>query len=341
MPRRRSASDPSTIVDVARRSGVSLGTVSRVINGNASVSDVLRKRVEAAASALGYAPNPAAQRMRGRAAHAVGLMVTDVANPMVSATVSAAEAVLHAAGYQMILANSRGSVDNEKEILQLFHRRRFDGMIVTLAREDDPEINRLLVTSGMPVVLYERSSARPLHSVSTDHYGGVHQATKYLLGLGHQRIGLVTVTQGTLPGRARGLAYAAAHKEAGIAIDPALQSYDGFEPDAGYKAAYRMLASAAPPTAILAGANQMPGVLKAVRALKLTVPRKLSLVQIGDTDVAVLHQPPLTVVRWDFAKVGASAAEVLLARIAGRVEGPRCVVLPTELVVRQSCAPPG
>jgi LacI family transcriptional regulator len=339
MARRKPASR-STIVDVARRADVSLGTVSRVINGHASVGDALKKRVLAAASALGYAPNPAAQGMRGHSTRAVGLMVSDVSNPLFSATVSAAEEVLYRAGYQMILANSRDSPATEQEILGLFHRRRFDGMIITLSREDDPTISRLLAASPMPIVLYERESTLPLDRVSTDHYGGAHQAVSYLLKLGHKRIGLVTVTQAALPGRARGLAYAAAHKEAGVPVDPALLSFEGFEPDAGYNAAYRMLVSARPPTAILAGANQMPGVLKAVRTLKLTVPRKLSLIQIGDTDVAALHQPPLTVVRWEFAKVGAAAAEVLLARIAGQVEAQRRVVLPTELVVRQSCAPP-
>lgn len=96
------------------------------------------------------------------------------------------------------------------------------------------------------------------------------------------------------------------------------------------------------PTARVVGANQMPAALMAIRTLELTVPRHLSLVQIGDTDVASLHQPSLTAVGWEFVKVGAAAAEVLLARISGAVgEGrPRRVVLPTELALRQSCAPP-
>lgn len=331
-----------TIVDVAKKAGVSLGTVSRVINDAQSVGDGLRQRVLAASRALGYVPNPAAQGIRARSTRAVGLMVSDVSNPLFSATVSAAEEVLSHAGYQMILANSRDSPETEKEILGLFHRRRFDGMIITLSREDDPRISRLLAASPMPIVLYERESALPLDQIATDHYGGAHQAVSYLLKLGHRRIGLVTVTQAALPGRARGQAYVAAHKDAGVPVDSSLMSFDGFLPNAGYNAAYRMLVSRKPPTAILAGANQMPGVLKAVRTLELDVPRQLSLIQIGDTDVAALHQPPLTVVRWEFAKVGAAAAEVLLARISGaeKEAHPHHVVLPVELVLRHSCAQP-
>lgn len=343
MARRKTEPDPrATIVDVAREARVSLGTVSRVINGNATVRPALRERVLAAARALGYVPNPAAQHMRAASTRAVGVMVSDVSNPLFSATVAAAEEVLYRSGYNMILTNSRDRPETEREIITLFQRRRFDGMIVTLSREDDSTILRLLADAPMPAVLLERECALPIDSVATDHHAGALQAVRYLLGLGHRRIGLVTVTQAALPGRSRGEAYVAAHKAAGVPVDPALLSFEGFLPDAGYHAAYRMLVSPRPPTAIVAGANQMPGVLKAVRTLKLAVPKRLSLVTIGDTDVASLYQPPLTAVRWELRKVGAAAAELLLARLAG-TEGdktPRRIVLPTELVLRQSCARP-
>jgi len=331
-----------TIVDVARRAGVSLGTVSRVINDNASVGLALRQRVIDAARSLGYVPNPAAQNMRTASTRAVGLMVSDVANPLFSTTVGAAEEVLYRSGYNMILTNSRDRPETEREIITLFQRRRFDGMIVTLSREDDPGILRLLAESAIPTVLLERECALPIDSVATDHYAGALQAVRYLLELKHRRIGLITVTQSALPGRQRGLAYVAAHKAAQVAVDPSLMSFDGFLPDSGYHAAYRMLVAPKPPTAIVAGANQMPDVLKAVRTLKLAIPKRLSLITIGDTDVASLYQPPLTAVRWELRKVGAAAAELLLARLAGTAsdKAPRRIVLPTELVLRQSCAGP-
>jgi LacI family transcriptional regulator len=331
-----------TIVDVARRAGVSLGTVSRVINDKATVGGALRERVLAAARALGYAPNPAAQNMRAASTRAVGVMVSDLSNPLFASTVAAAEEVLHRSGYTMILSNSRDRPETEREIITLFQRRRFDGMIVTLSREDDPGILQLLAQAPMPVVLLERECALAVDSVATDHAMGAAQAVRYLLGLGHRRIGLVTVTRAALPGRSRGQAYLDAHKAAGVPADPALMSFDGFLPDAGYHAAYRMLVSPRPPTAIVAGANQMPDVLKAVRTLKLPIPKRLSLVTIGDTEVASLYQPPLTAVRWELRKVGAAAAELLLARLSGAASeaSPRRIVLPTELVLRQSCAAP-
>jgi LacI family transcriptional regulator len=331
-----------TIVEVARRAGVSLGTVSRVINDKESVGTDLRARVLEAASSLGYVPNPAAQSMRTRTTRAVGVMVSDISNPLFSATVSATEEVLYRNGYNMILANSRDRPETEKAIITLFIRRRMDGMIITLSKENDPGVLRLLAKLSMPAVLLERDSTLPLDGVAADHYGGALQASSYLLELSHRRIGLITVTQAALPGRERARGYAAAHKEAGVPVDASLTSFEGFLPDAGYDAAYRMLVSARPPTALVVGANQMAGVLTAVRTLKLTVPKQLSIIQIGDTDVAKLHQPPLTAVRWELHKVGTAAAELLLARLAGTTheQASRRIVLPTELVLRQSCAPP-
>ena len=338
LPRQRNV----TIVEVARKAGVSLGTVSRVINGNASVRAEMRERVLAAARQLDYVPNPAAQGIRSGSTRAIGVMVPDVSNPLFAATIAGAEDVLSRAGYNMILSGSRYSAEKEREILTLFQQRRFDGMMITPSREDDPGVLQLLRESTLPTVLLERQSALPLDSVTTDHYTGALDAVGYLLELGHRRVGLVTVTRSAVTGRERGRGYLAAHKKARVTVDPALMCFDGLQPDAGYHAAYRMLVAARPATAIVAGANQMPGVLRAVRALKLSVPKRVSLLSIGDTDVAGLHQPALTAVRWEIPKVGAAAAQLLLARLSGSAESdrPRHIKLPTELVLRASCAAP-
>ena len=331
-----------TIVEVARKAGVSLGTVSRVINAKESVRPELRARVLEAAAALGYVPNPAAQGIRSRSTRAVGIMVPDVSNPLFASTVAGAEEVLYRAGYHMVLSSSRYRPEREREIITLFQQRRFDGMVITPSQEDDASVLGLLRKASIPTVLLERETRLPIDSVCTDHYGGALEAIGYLLKLKHRRIGLVTVTQSAVTGRQRGKGYIAAHKAAGVKVDESLMSFDGFEPDAGYHAAYRMLVSPRPPTAIVAGANQMPDVLRAVRSLKLNVPKRISLLSIGDTDVASLHQPPLTAIRWELQKVGAAAAELILAKLSGATESnrPRRVTLPTELVLRASCAPP-
>lgn len=336
-PRRR-----VTMHDVARAAEVSLGTVSRVINRNATVRAPVRERVIAAMDALGYVPDAVAQSMRTQTTKAIGCIVSDISNPLFSRLVGAAEATLKAADYTMALTASHDSVDREIELLSVFRRRRLDGIMTTVSRESEARVHRLLQELPMPVVLVERSLPLAVDSVVTDHYGGAYQATSYLLTLGHRRIGLITVTQEALPGRDRMRGFRQAHADFGVDFDPGLTAFHGLSAEYGYSTAYEFLSATDPPTAIIAGANQMVGVLKATRALCIEVPRKLSLISIGDTDLAELFSPPLTAVRWENERVGRVAAELLISRIGENTQrAPLHVVLPAELVLRKSCAPRG
>lgn len=330
-----------TMRDVARQAEVSIGTVSRVINNKTSVRANIRERVQEAMQRLGYVPDAVAQSMRAQATMAVGCMVSNVSNPLFASAVSGAEQVFHSAGYTMILTNSQDSIAREREIISLFTRRRLDGLVCTVSDEKDADLITRLQTPGMPVVLLERMVDAPVDSVATDHYSGTLQAFEYLIALGHRRVGLVTVTEAALPGRERVRAFRDAHRKAGLAHDPMQVAAHGFSAEYGYRTAYDLLTSENPPTALVAGANQMVGALKAVRILGLEAPRDLSLISFGDTDLAELFTPPLTVVRWNTHQVGATAAEILVSRLDRTARrGPLKIMLPAELVVRGSCAPP-
>lgn len=333
----------ATIRDVAQAAGVSLGTVSRVINNHPTVRAAVRQRVIEIAAGLGYVPDAIAQSMRTQATRAIGCMVSDVANPLFAKMVAAAEEETHRADYNMILANSGDDPLREAEILDLFKRRRLDGVIMTISRDDDPATSRLMAQFPLPIVLIERDLRARIDTVACDHFHGATQALNYLFMLRHRRIGLVTVSTRALPGRARVEAFEAAYEAAGLPLDQRLLHTSGFSADYGFGAARDMLANASPPTAIIAGANQMAGVLKAARALGRAVPGDLSLISLGDTDLAELYTPPLTVVRWRSEQVGRTAARILIERLAaGDGDGwsPQRITLPTELVVRESCAPP-
>jgi LacI family transcriptional regulator len=330
-----------TMREVADTAGVSLGTVSRVVNANRSVRESVRKRVLDAMDSLGYVPNAVAQSMRMQATMAVGCMVSEVSNPLFAMAVSAAEKVFLDAGYTMVLTNSRDSGEREIEALSLFLRRRLDGLICTVSDEENKELISTLKKIRMPVVLLERQLSIACDWVTTDHYAGVYQATSYLLTLEHRDIALITVTQKALPGRERARAFAKAFADRGLRRNDELTAYHGFSADYGYSAAYNFLTSENPPTAIIAGANQMVGVLKVVRMLNLRVPEDLSIICIGDTDLAELFSPPLTVVRWDIPRVGAAAAEILISRLNGKSrQSPVQMTIPAELVLRGSCCPP-
>jgi LacI family transcriptional regulator len=165
------------------------------------------------------------------------------------------------------------------------------------------------------------------------------QATEYLLQLGHRGIGLITLSEHALPGRERRRAFYEAHAAKGLSVNPAWIVGPGFESDHAYKIAYDLLTAHPRPTAIMAGGFPTIGVMRAARSLGISIPRDLSLISFGDTDFADLLAPPLTVVRWDNREIGKIAAEILLSRIAGNAgERATQVVLPSELVVRSSCA---
>lgn len=331
-----------TIRDVARTAGVSLGTVSRVLNRNRSVSESIRERVLQTINALGYQPDAVAQSMRTQATRTIGIIVPDVSNPLFSNVVSAAEAVLTEAGYSTLLANNHDSVDREIELVNMFRRRRTDGLLTSVSHEGEPRLTDAYRSAGIPVTAIERELAVATDSVGADHAGGIEQAVRYLIMLGHRRIGMITVPTAGRPGRERVRGFRATLAAAGISPDPALIVAEGYSAEYGFSSAHGMLSLAAAPTAILAGGNQMSGVLKAARMLGRRVPDDLSLIILGDSDLASLVVPPLTAVRWDIQEVGRSAARLMLSRLqVGHDEPPRRVVMPTELILRQSCAPLG
>jgi LacI family transcriptional regulator len=331
----------ATIREVARLAGVSLGTVSRVVNDKSSVRSSMRARVLTAMEELSYVPDAVAQSLRTQATWTIGCIVSDIANPLFAGAVSAAESALNEARYTMVLTASHDSTERELQILTLFQRRRLDGLIMTVARESDPRVPTQLRSLKMPVVLLERALPIEIDAVATDHYTGAYHAIRYLLTIGHRRIGMITVTTEALPGRERARGYRQAHLDAACPIDESLTAHHGLSAEYGSIAAHGLLSGRNPPTAMLAGAGQMIGVIRAARSLGLEVPRDLSLISFGDTELCEIHAPPLTVVRWDHRHTGQAAAGLLLSRLSGpRREHALKVLLPSELVLRHSCAPP-
>ncbi|MCO5090208.1 MAG: substrate-binding domain-containing protein [Bosea sp.] len=318
---------------------MSVGTVSRVINNNAKVAAGIRLRVLTAARDLGYVPDVIAQSLRTNATMMVGCILADITNKLFMTAISAAEAVLRKAGYVIVLAASNGDINREVEILSMFDSRRLEGCIMTVSDENDPRIIEALSKLRMPVTLLEREMSLGIDCAFTDQFSGVYQAVTYLLTLGHRRIGLITVSRETRPGRERARGFRKAFEDFQLPVDEAWTAFRGNSPEYGYRVAYGFLSAKSPPTAIIAGANEMVGVVQAARALGVGVPEALSLISLGDTDLMTIHSPPLSVIRWDHARTGELAAELMLSRINN--SGPddvRKIILPTELVMRLSCA---
>lgn len=335
-----------TIKDVAAEAGTAVGTVSRVLNRAPGVTEASRTAVLAAVAKLGYELNIAAQSMRTRSKKAVGFMVTDISNPLFGQISRSAETVLAEHGYSLVLANTDDRINREIELLQQFFRLRTDGVLLSLSDETNPDLLRALGRLDIPAVLLDREPADlAVDRVMTDHASGMRQATRYLIGLGHRRIALIGADARLSAGRARVSGWREAHAEAGLSPDPGLLRLQNLKESFGFQETFSLLSPGAErPTAIIAGGNRiLVGVLRALRQMRISVPADLSLISCDDTDVAELAQPPITVIWRDAAAIGRSSAEILMNRLAARQAEawePRSIVLPTELLVRESCAPP-
>jgi LacI family transcriptional regulator len=331
----------ATIRDVAAAAGLSVGTVSRVMNGHASVTEEARSRVREAVSLLNYAPDSAAQSLRSRQTKVIGCLVPIAAHPVFAEVVAAAEAVLRPAGYAMVLGSTTDRVSHEAELLSFFHGRRVDGLIATLAREDDPSIRLRLKALGCPIVLLDRALEDDFDAVFTDQGAGCHEAASLLIGLGHRRIALVTSSLHSRPGRERERHFRRAFAEHGMRPDERLIRTVASPADFGFHESAALLSEAAPPTAIIAGVHELVGLMRAVRVRGMRVPDDLSIVAFGDSDLAELAEPAITVVRWDAGEVGRVAAQLILERIVSGADLPaREVLFPTKLTIRQSCGAP-
>ncbi|MCW5734166.1 MAG: substrate-binding domain-containing protein [Enhydrobacter sp.] len=336
-----------TIRDVARVAGVSLSSVSRALNGGKNVSARIARDVAAAASTLGYQPDFMARSLRTRSSGMVGCLVPDVSNPLNATIVRAAEACLRDAGYLLIIANTANDPAREREAAARLRGRRLDGMLVAPAGDGNARIWRDLVAAGTPIVILDRDPLEdeddiPSPAVLVDHRAGAMAATRYLVALGHRRIALLTADADMRPSRERIAGFRAVFAEAGIDAAGAQLCIQASPMDFPQGGTLALLRGTPRPTAIIAlGTRILAGVLRAARDLGLSVPRDLSVLSVGDTDLAAVHTPPITALRWSLEDVGRAAADLLLQRLHGvGGQAQARTLLPVELVLRESCAPP-
>ena len=331
-----------TIKDVAQAAGVALGTASRVINRASNVAPKIRKRVEAAIEQLSYQPDVLAQSMRKGSTRTIGIIIRDITLPAFASFVRAAQEELEGLGYAILITCSGDRRDRELELLKLLSSRRVDGLIMTSCSESDKELLSARASFGAPVVMLDRTPDGDIDSLVMAHSEGMRQATEYLLGLGHGRVALITGSREVHSARDRIDGFVTAHNDAGVAVDDSLIRAKNFGGEYGFIETSALLGADNAPTAIIAGGIAMlPDILRAIRARGLSIPDDISIIGGGDSDLAMLATPPITVVRWDYAEVGRAAALRLSERLAtSTAMQPQKLVFPTEFVVRASCGPP-
>ena len=338
MARTDDSSEAVTIFDVARDAGVSYATVSRVINNKDHVKPEKREAVLRAMVRLGYVANQQARSLAGGRSRVVGLLVQGLENSYTGEIVRGIDEELAAAQYDLMLYTTHRRKTKESVYVAAISRGMADGLLLSLPRDPAAYIETLR-RQGFPYVLIDHQGIGDEHrSVGATNWQGALDATRYLLELGHRRIGFITgaMELGCAVDRLAG--YRAALSEYGIAADPALVYEGDFQRPAGFDRARTLLALPDPPTAIFASNDEMAlGVIEAARDCGLRIPDDLSVVGFDDIPPAAMVYPPLTTVRQPLAQMGRLATQMLLKLIDNPQLQVEHVALPTELIVRQSC----
>ncbi|AXG78001.1 LacI family DNA-binding transcriptional regulator [Streptomyces paludis] len=331
---------PPTLEEVAVRAGVGRGTVSRVINGSPRVSERTRAAVEAAVAELGYVPNRAARALAANRADAIALVVPEpearfFAEPYFSDIVGGIGDALADSGMQLLLTFAGGARERRR-LAQYLAAHRADGALLVSVRADDP-LPELLTGIGIPTVISgPRSAAEPLPSVDSDNAEGARTAVSHLLARGRRTIATITGRLEVYGAACRLDGYRRALAEAGHAPDPGLIAVADFSEEGGRRAMAGLLARRPDLDAVFAASDVMAaGARQALRAAGRRTPDDVALIGFDDSAVARHMDPPLTSVRQPIEEMGRAMAELVLAVVAGE-SGPRHLVLPTELVVRES-----
>jgi LacI family transcriptional regulator len=330
----------ATMNDVARQANVSIATVSHVINGTRFVSAERVERVQLAMSELGYTPDATARSLRIGRTDTIGLVVPDNSNPFFAALARWIEEAGFESGYTTVLANSNERPDREHRYVSTLVSKRVDGLILSPSRGDHGTLTRLLQSANIPVVVVDRDAALPNADVVLyDNEGGSIEATRYLLELGHTRIGCVAGPSDASSATDRANGFRKAIAEAGLPEQPVVEA--DFHFTGGREATGRLLDRGADVTALFAANDLMAaGALRELQGRGLRVPEDVSVIGFDDSPLALTTHPPLTTVRQPPEEMGRAMVELLLGQLE-RPEAaqPETRVLETSLVERGSTRP--
>jgi LacI family transcriptional regulator len=326
-----------TIGDVAAEAGVSIATVSKVINDRWGVSENTSARVRAVIDELGYESSLAARSMRSARTKVIGVVVTDV-EPFSAELLKGAARALHSTGYELVVFSGCGRSEDqlgwERRYLSRVNGTLTDGTILVTPTTVE-------VTPGAPVVVADHNAgATSLPSVDSDNLAGAITATRYLLELGHRRIGFLAGRPDLESARLRERGYRQALYAAGVAVDPELIKVGGYQPESAEGPAREMLQLSDRPTAVFA-ANDVSAIQTMIvaRSLGLSVPDDLSVVGFDNVPESALCDPPLTTIDQSIQQMGYDAVGLLLRLIEDAPVPTTQITLPTRLVVRGSCRP--
>ena len=333
-----------TIRDIARLAGVSVATVSGVLNNKPTIKPKLVERVRKAMDALDYHPDHVARSLRVRRTLTVGIVIPDVTNPFFTDVIRGVEQEAQGAGYSVILCDSNEDAELERRSLGMLFSRRVDGVL--LAPTSSPSAHHSRVHQRFPVVVIDRV---PLGfsgpAVMTDNFAAAHEGTRHLITLGHHRIAIITGQLNLSTGLDRLEGFRKALQEERLALPDEYLQHGDFQSESGYQCGLDLLRLPSPPTAIFSCNNKMTlGLMRALREMRVDCPDAVSVLGFDDFEWSAYFNPRLTTIAQPTYEMGKQAMQVLLRRLqqpdGDQTGGDAVLRLKAELRIRDSTAPP-
>lgn len=329
----------ATIYDIAKEAGVSIATVSKVLNGKGKISAETSKAIHAIMERLDYQPSVIASALTGKKTYTLGLLIPDISNPFFSEIARAIEDHGEQLGYSVIMCSTDNKDEKVERYISLLQQKKVDGIIIATGI-DNKEIVEQLLAKSIPVVLLARDM--PLVAVNTvvvDDYVGGCLAASHLIGLGHRRIGIIGEKDKVRSSRERIRGFRQTMEDHGITFHENCLKTCDYKVEDGKKKALELLQSDETPSAIFACNDMLAvGVLQAAKAVGKKVPNELSIVSFDNTILSELADPPLTTLAQPMEHMGRLAVNMIVEELQSSNQVKQRTVLRPELMIRDSTA---
>lgn len=330
----------SSLTDVAKKAGVSIATVSRVINNGTNVNAETRAKVQKAIKELKYQPSRVAKRLRSKSASSnlLGLLIPDIQNPFYVDVLRGVEDVAYENNYAIIMCNFAQDEKKEKMYLDILQQESIDGLIAAPAHEKDSNVIKLL-NEGLPIVCVDRGLAgKEVDVVVVNNRDGAYVAVDHLAKAGYKRIAYISGQKQIPSSKYREQGYCDALIDNGLKLDRELIKYGDSKHKSGVDLCAELLNMENPPDAIFTGNNLITlGALETIHKRKLKIPQEVAIVGFDDMYWSISLNPSLTAVRQPAYEIGRRACELLIQRISDPKRSVIQMTLNTQFMVRESC----
>ncbi|WP_419890751.1 LacI family DNA-binding transcriptional regulator [Paenibacillus xylanexedens] len=327
----------ATIYDIAREAGVSIATVSQVINGKGKISEKRRAEIMEIMERLHYQPSAIAAALTGKQTYTLGLLVPDISNPYFAELARAVEDRSRQLGYSVVICSTDNKDERVERYLNLLQQKRVDGMMIGTGI-DNAEILSPLLQQSIPVALIARHMpSLSVHTVTIDDILGGALAAEHLLELGHTRVAVLSEPSKVSSSQERVRGFRETLIKAGYTLEPNQIRESAADLSSAKKEALLLLGEKDHPTGLFCCNDiQAIGALQAAKELGLRVPEDVSIIGFDNTILASVTSPPLTTVAQPIEELGHRAVDLLIEELKDERKEPQKIVLKPELVIRES-----